>query len=96
MPFANKNIVPLQEMQEHLIALAEEVCNGQEKIITRNGRAYVALIDAKRLDYYHRLEKQNIHLHLLDEIALGWNDVEQGDLSSVAELKAAYNWNPKS
>jgi len=63
---------------------------GREKIITRNGKAYVALIDARRLDYYHRLEKENIHLTLLDEAAKGWDDVESGNLMSVAELKAKY------
>ncbi len=40
---------------------------GSEKIITKNGRSYVALIDADRLDYYHRLEQERIHLLLLEE-----------------------------
>ena len=29
--------------------------------------SYVALIDAERLDHYHRLERERIHLLLFDE-----------------------------
>lgn len=94
MPLTSKDIVPLKEMRAKLTELAEEACAGREKIITRNGKAYVALIDARRLDYYHRLERENIHLTLLDEAAKGWNDVEAGDLLSVAELKARYGRTP--
>jgi len=90
MSLSSKDIVPLKEMRARLTELAEEACSGREKIITRNGKAYVALIDARRLDYYHRLEKENIHLTLLDEATKGWDDVESGDLMSVAELKAKY------
>ncbi len=90
MPISSKDIVPLKEVRARLTELAEEACAGKEKIITRNGKAYVALIDARRLDYYHRLEKENIHLTLLDEASRGWDDVESGALMSVAELKAKY------
>jgi prevent-host-death family protein len=90
MSITSKDIVPLKEMRARLTELAEEACQGHEKIITRNGKAYVALIDARRLDYYHRLERENIHLTLLEEAARGWDDVESGDLLSVAELKARY------
>jgi len=90
MPLSSKDIVPLKEMRARLTELAEEACQGREKIITRNGKAYVALIDARRLDYYHRLEKENFHLTLLDEAAKGWDDVESGDLMSVSELKSKY------
>jgi hypothetical protein len=45
--------------------LAEEVKGGAEKIITKNGESYMALIDANRLDYYHQIERERIHLLLL-------------------------------
>jgi len=90
MPFSNKDIVPMKEVRAHFTALAEEVCAGREKIITRNGKAYVAVIDAERLDYYHQLERQSIHLRLLDEAEAGLNDIEKVNLMSVAELKSAY------
>ncbi|MCP3176397.1 MAG: type II toxin-antitoxin system Phd/YefM family antitoxin [Desulfuromonadales bacterium] len=91
MPITSKDIVPLKEMRARLTELADEACAGREKIITRNGKAYVALIDARRLDYYHRLERENIHLGLLDEAARGWDDVEEGNLLTVAELKSRYS-----
>ncbi len=90
MPMTSKDIVPLKETRARLTELAEEACQGHEKIITRNGKAYVALIDARRLDYYHRLERENIHLGLLEEAAHGWDDVETGQVMTVAELKSRY------
>lgn len=90
MSITSKDIVPLKEMRARLTELAEEACQGREKIITRNGKAYLALIDARRLDYYHRLERAHLQLTLLDEAACGWDDVEAGDLLSVAELRARY------
>ena len=90
MSITSKDLVPLEELGARLTELAEEACQGREKIITRNGQAYVALIDARRLDDYHRQERENIHLTLLDGAARGWDDVESGDLLSVAELKARY------
>jgi len=51
----------------------------------------VAVIDAKRLDHYHRLERARIHLLLLDEVERGLADVQAGRtvdaLEGLAELK---------
>lgn len=90
MAITSTDIIPLKDMRSRLTELAEDVCRGREKIITRNGKAYVALIDARRLDYYHRLERENIHLTLLEEAGHGWDDVASGELLSVAELKARF------
>ena len=60
------------------------------KMTPDQDRGVAALIDARRLDYYHRLERENIHLTLLEDVARGWDDVESGDLLSVAELKSRY------
>ncbi|WP_163436409.1 prevent-host-death protein, partial [Escherichia coli] len=43
-----------------------------------NGESYVALIDAERLDYYHRLERERIHLLLIDDARRGLADIEAG------------------
>jgi antitoxin (DNA-binding transcriptional repressor) of toxin-antitoxin stability system len=51
---------------------------GAEKIITKNGESYVALIDSDRLDYYHRLEHERIHLLLIDDARRGLEDVVAG------------------
>ncbi|MBI1864938.1 MAG: type II toxin-antitoxin system Phd/YefM family antitoxin [Nitrospirae bacterium] len=90
MPLTSEDIVPLNQVRARLTDLAEEVRAGHEKIITRNGRSYVALVDARRLDYYHRLEREHVHLILLEEAARGLDDVSAGRLMSVAELRAKY------
>jgi len=90
MAITSKDIVPLNQVRARLTELAEEVRAGSEKIITRNGESYVALVDARRLDHYHRLEREHIHLALLDEASKGWDDVEQGRTLSVAQVRAKY------
>jgi len=50
----------------------------------------VALVDPRRLDHYHPLEREQIHLLLLEEASKGWEDVEQGRTLSVAQARAKY------
>jgi prevent-host-death family protein len=78
MGFSANDVVSLSTARANFSELAEDVKAGAEKIITRNGESYVALIDANRLDYYHRLERERIHLLLLDEAAKGLDDVTSG------------------
>ncbi|MDQ7761617.1 type II toxin-antitoxin system Phd/YefM family antitoxin [Xanthomonas sacchari] len=61
----------------NLSELADQAKAGAEKIITKNGESYVALIDADRLDYYHRLERERIHL-VLDDAKRGLADIAAG------------------
>ncbi|MFM9969514.1 MAG: prevent-host-death protein [Burkholderiales bacterium] len=61
-----------------LSELAEQAKAGAEKIITKNGESYVALIDAGKLDYYHRLERERIHLLLLEDARKGLEDIKAG------------------
>ena len=65
--------------------------NGQEKIITRKGKSYVALINADRLDYYHQLEKEHICSKLLDEALAGLQDVKEGNYISLLEFREKFN-----
>lgn len=78
MGFAAKDVVPLSQARATLSELAEQAKAGAEKIITKNGESYVALIDAQRLDYYHRLEREHVHLLLIDEARKGLEDVAAG------------------
>lgn len=78
MGITTKDVVPFTQARANLSELAEAVKAGAEKIITRNGESYVALIDAARLDYYHRLERERVHLLLLDEAEKGMADVAAG------------------
>ena len=61
MTCAASDVVSLSRARATLSELAEQVKAGAEKIITKNGESYIAIIDAKRLDYYHRLEHERIH-----------------------------------
>ncbi|MCC7516490.1 MAG: type II toxin-antitoxin system Phd/YefM family antitoxin [Pseudomonadales bacterium] len=74
----SNDIIPLSQARNSLSDLIDEVREGAEKIITRNGKGCAALIDTRRLDYYHRLEREHIHLQLLDEAARGLADVAAG------------------
>ena len=78
MAFASSDVVPLSQARARLSELVEQVKAGAEKIITKNGESYVALIDAQRLDYYHRLERERLHLLLIDEADKGLDDVAAG------------------
>ena len=62
----------------HLSELANEVENGAEKIITKNGEPAVAMIHAKRLAHYRQLERANVHLLIAAEVEKRWADVEAG------------------
>jgi len=78
MGFTARDIVPFTQARANLSELAEQVKAGAEKLITKNGESYVALIDSDRLDYYHRLERERIHLLLIDDARRGLADVASG------------------
>ncbi|MFH2010932.1 MAG: type II toxin-antitoxin system Phd/YefM family antitoxin [bacterium] len=94
MGIKSSDIVPLGQVRSRLTELSEEARGGAEKIITRNGEAYVALVDACRRDHYHRLEREHLHLTLLDDVARGWSDVVAGRVLSVAEARARFGKRP--
>lgn len=78
MGISASDVIPLSHARAHFSELAEEVKAGAEKIVTKNGESFIALIDADRLDYYHRLERERIHLLLIDEVSKGLDDVALG------------------
>lgn len=80
------DVIPLSQARANLSELADEVKAGAEKIITKNGESYVALIDADRLDYYHRLERERVHLVLLDDIEKGLADLDAGRTQNAREV----------
>lgn len=92
MAFMASDVIPLSHARAHLSELADQAKAGAEKIVTKNGESYVALIDAQRLDYYHQLERARIHLLMLDDAKLGLADVAAGRVSparaSLQALKA--------
>lgn len=86
----SKDIVPMNQVRAQFTRLAREVHEGSEKIITKNGEGYVALVDAGRLDHYHRLEREHIHLLLLEEAERGLLDIRQGKVSDIEDLLKRY------
>ena len=78
MAFSASDVISLSQARATLSELAEQVKAGAEKVITKNGESYIALIDAQRLDYYHQLERERIHLLLIDEAGKGLDDVAAG------------------
>ena len=78
MGFSASDVVPFTQARANLSELADQAKAGAEKIITKNGESYVALIDADRLDYYHRLERERIHLLLIDDAKRGLADIDAG------------------
>jgi len=91
MAISSKDIISPSHARAKLTELCEEVRTaGSEKIITKNGESCAALIDAERLDHYHRLEREHIHLSLLNEALRGVEDLRKGKTLSLAQLKARH------
>ena len=88
MAISASDVVPLSQARANLSELADQVKAGAEKIITKNGESYVALIDAQRLDYYHRLERERIHLLLIADASAGLADVAAGHAKDAAAVLA--------
>lgn len=84
MAFTASDVVPLSQARATLSELADQVKAGAEKIITKNGESYVAIIDAARLDYYHQLEREQIHLLILDDARKGLDDVAAGKVKNAS------------
>lgn len=62
-------MIPLPQSRANLSELADQMSAGTEKIITKNGESYVAIIGVQGLDYYHQLERERIHLRVIDGFA---------------------------
>ncbi|MEY4591384.1 MAG: hypothetical protein RIR18_279 [Pseudomonadota bacterium] len=89
MSFAARDVVSFSDARARLTELSDEVVHGAEKVLTRNGVAYVALVDAKKLDYYHALEQEHANLILLDEADRALRQLAAGKRVSQNELLQA-------
>ena len=89
MAISARDVVSLSQARANLSELAEQVKAGAEKIVTKNGESYVAIIDAQRLDYYHQLERERIHLLLIEDASRGLDDVAAGNVEdAITALEA--------
>jgi prevent-host-death family protein len=90
MSLRTSDVVPISEARARLTELAEEVVGeGAEKVLTKNGSSFVAIVDARKLDYYHALEEEHANLVLLDEAETGLRELLAGKRVSTDELMAA-------
>ena len=90
MGFSTRDIVPISEARARLTELAEEVVgSGAEKVLTKNGASFVAIVDAHKLDYYHALEEEHASLVLLDEAETGLRQLLAGQRVSTDDLMLA-------
>ena len=87
MGFQTRDVVPISEARSRLTELAEDVVAGAEKVLTKNGSAYVALVDARKLDYYHALEAEHGRLVMLDDAEWGLKDALSGNVLSETEFR---------
>jgi len=75
---ATKNIVPISRARARLTELADDVSKtGHEKIFTKNGESYVALITADQLDDYRRFREAE-HLSMLKALVEAAEDIDAG------------------
>ncbi len=88
MAIRAQDVVPISEARARLTELADDVVAGAEKVLTKNGSAFVALVDAKKLDYYHELERSERHrLLMLSDAERGLQDVVAGRVTSVDDFR---------
>ena len=83
------DVVPISDARARLTELADEVVNGAEKVLTKNGASFVAIVDARKLDYYHALEAEHANLVLLDEAEVGLRELLDGQSISADALMRA-------
>lgn len=90
MSLRTSDVVPISEARARLTELAEEVVGeGAEKVLTKNGSSFVAIVDARKLDYYHALEAEHASLVLLDEAETGLRELLAGKRVSTDALMSA-------
>ena len=87
MTLKASDVVPISEARARLTELAREVVEcGAEKVLTKNGVNYVAIIDARKLDYYHALEEEHAGQAMLSEAEIGLRQYRAGQRVSPTEL----------
>ena len=95
MALRASDVVPISEARARLTELSEDVVgSGAEKVLTKNGASYVALIDARRLDYYHALEAEHAKLVLAEDALTGLREALSGEFASDDELDEALGVKP--
>lgn len=95
MALRASDVVPISQARARLTELADDVVvSGAEKVLTKNGASYVALVDARRLDYYHALEAEHANLVLAEDAITGLKEALSGQFISDQEFDEALGITP--
>ena len=70
--------VPFNQAPAGCSELAEQVKAGSGNIITRNGERFVVPIDVPRIDDDHPLERERVHLLMLEDVRRSLEDIQAG------------------
>ena len=92
---ASEDIVSISQARARLTELADDVSkSGREKVFTKNGAGYVALITTGQLDDLHRFQEAE-HLSMLKALVEAAEDIAAGHVYTwdqfmprVAKLRA--------
>ena len=87
MTVYSRDIVPLSAARSRLSELADEAHAGEDKIITKNGLEYVALIDVAKLDYYREAVRERGRLLQQGDIARSLDDLDAGRVLTEAQFR---------
>jgi hypothetical protein len=87
MSIRARDITPINEAGTCLLELADEAVAGAGKVLTRNGSPYVAIVDARKLSYYHALEAEHDRLIMLGDAEWGLADALAGRVQPEEEFR---------
>lgn len=84
---ATEDIIAISRARARLTELADSVSKtGQEKVFTKNGESYVALITAGQLDDLRRYREAE-HLSMLKALVEAAEDIESGQVYAWDDFK---------
>ncbi len=80
-----RDIVPLSAARSRFSELVDEAHAGDDKIITQNGEAYVAVIDIAKLDSYRQAARERGQQ--LQDIERSPDDLDAGRVLTEAQFE---------
>ena len=87
MTVYSRDIVPLSAARSRFSELVDEAHAGDDKIITKNGEAYVAVIDIAKLDYYRQAVRERGQMLQLQDIERSLDDLDAGRVLTEAQFE---------
>lgn len=91
----SQHSVNLHDASSQLVGLAEHVAKGAEILLIKDGAPYVAIVDAKNLNYYHALDADHRQQILLSDAENGLKDAVAGKTIQEDKLRKDSGKDPK-